>query len=135
MNVTVTRRVTFSAGHRLYNPAFPDQKNREIFGACSNPNGHGHNYRLEVQITGPINPETGMIVNLKGMKRIIEDEVVAKVDHMNLNTDVDFMAGVIPTTENLAQRIFEILDRKIGNGLLSRIILWESENNRAEVSR
>jgi len=135
MNVTVTRRVTFSAGHRLYNPAYSDQKNREVFGACSNPNGHGHNYRLEVQITGPINPETGMIVNLKGMKKIIQEEVVSKVDHMNLNTDVDFMTGVVPTTENLAVKIFEILDRKIGKGLLSRVILWETENNRAEVSR
>jgi 6-pyruvoyltetrahydropterin/6-carboxytetrahydropterin synthase len=127
--------MTFSAGHRLYNPAFSDQKNREVFEACSNPNSHGHNYRLEVQITGPINPETGMIVNLKGMKKIIDEEVVSKVDHMNLNTDVDFMTGIIPTTENLAVKIFEILDRKIGKGLLSRVILWETDNNRAEVSR
>lgn len=135
LNVTVTRRVTFSAGHRIFNPQFTDQKNRETFGACANPSGHGHNYRLEVQVTGPINAETGMVINLKDMKRIIEEEVVAKVDHMNLNTDVDFMKGVIPTTENLATKIFEILDRKIGNGMLSRIVLWESENNRAEVSR
>jgi len=135
MSVTVTRRVTFSAGHRLYNPKFDEQKNRDVFGACANASGHGHNYRLEVQVTGPINADTGMVVNLKEMKQIIEEEVISKVDHMNLNSDVDFMKGVIPTTENLAMKIFEILDNRIGQGLLSRIVLWESENNRAEVCR
>lgn len=127
--------MAFSAGHRLYNPDFSDEKNREVFGACANPGGHGHNYRLEVQLTGPVDPDTGMIVNLKAIKNIIKDEIVSKVDHMNLNTDVDFMKGIIPTTENLAMKIFEILDHRIGKGLLSRIVLWESENNRAEVCK
>jgi 6-pyruvoyltetrahydropterin/6-carboxytetrahydropterin synthase len=135
MNITVSRRVTFSAGHRLYNPEYDDAKNSEIFGACANPNGHGHNYVLEVYVTGPVNPETGMIINLKDMKKIINEEIVDKVDHKNLNTDVDFMTGVIPTTENLAARIWEILDRKIGGDRLARIILHESENNKVEVVR
>ena len=127
--------MTFSAGHRLYNPDFDDAKNREIFGACSNPGGHGHNYVLEVTVSGDINPETGMIVNLKEMKRIIETEIISKVDHMNLNLDVNFMSGIIPTTENLARKIWEILDRAFGNNLLDRIVVWESENNKIEISR
>ena len=127
--------MTFSAGHRLYNPDFDDAKNREIFGACSNPGGHGHNYVLEVTVSGDINPETGMIVNLKEMKKIIETEIISKVDHMNLNLDVNFMRGIIPTTENLARKIWEILDRAFGNNLLDRIVVWESENNKIEISR
>lgn len=127
--------MTFSAGHRLYNPDFDDEKNREIFGACSNPGGHGHNYVLEVTVSGDINPETGMIVNLKEMKKIIETEIISKVDHRNLNLDVDFMSGIIPTTENLSRKIWEILDRAFGNNLLDKIVVWESENNKIEISR
>ncbi|MEW5924050.1 MAG: 6-carboxytetrahydropterin synthase [Candidatus Zixiibacteriota bacterium] len=135
MKTTLTKRVTFSAGHRLYNPNFNDEKNLEIFGACSNPGGHGHNYVLEVTVSGEINRETGMIINLKELKRIMEAEIISKVDHKNLNLDVDFMSGVIPTTENLARKIWEILDRALGNSLLDRIVVWESENNKIEISR
>jgi len=135
MKTKITRRVTFSAGHRLFNPSFSDEKNREIFGACSNPNGHGHNYILEVTIAGEIDPETGMIINLKDMKRIINEDIVNRVDHHNLNDDVEFMTGIIPTTENFANRIWDILDKKFGNEFLHRIILRESENNSVEVTR
>ncbi|MBN2226682.1 MAG: 6-carboxytetrahydropterin synthase [candidate division Zixibacteria bacterium] len=135
MKTSITRRVTFSAGHRLYNSAFDDAKNRRIFGDCANPNGHGHNYILEVTVTGEIDPETGMVINLKDMKRIITEQVIAKVDHKNLNLDVDFMQGVIPTTENVAHQIWEILDRAFGEGLLENIVLHESENNRVKITR
>lgn len=127
--------MVFCAGHRLYNPSYSDGKNREIFGPCSNPNGHGHNYTLEVTVIGEIDRETGMVINLKDLKRVIEEEIVARVDHKNLNSDVDFMAGLIPTTENFANRIWEILDRKLGGGKLHRITLRESENNYIEVTR
>ena len=127
--------MTFCAGHRLFNPEFSDEKNREIFGDCSNPNGHGHNYVLEATVTGQIDQDTGMIINLKHLKKVIEAEIIAKVDHKNLNMDVDFMKGVIPTTENFAQKIWEILDRELGSNLLDKIVIWESENNKIEISR
>lgn len=127
--------MAFSAGHRIYNPAYDDKKNLEIFGPCANPNGHGHNYTLEVHVSGPVDGETGMILNLKELKKIIEEEIITRVDHKNLNIDVDFMKGIIPTTENLARKVFEILDRKIGGKLLASVVLWESPNNRVTVDR
>lgn len=135
MKTTITRRMTFCAGHRLFRPGLSDDENRAIFGECSNPNGHGHNYVLEVSVTGEIDPATGMIINLKTLKHIIESEIISKVDHKNLNLDVPFMKDMIPTTETFAGKIFEILDLAIGKSLLSRVVLWESENNRFEVAR
>ncbi len=135
MNIAVTKRMTFNSGHRLYNPEYSDEKNREIFGPCSNPNGHGHNYVLEVTVTGPVDPATGMIINLKEMKAIIQREIIDKVDHKNLNLDVPFMKDIIPTTENFAARVWEILDREFPDGTLSGIVMWESENNKVEVTR
>jgi 6-pyruvoyltetrahydropterin/6-carboxytetrahydropterin synthase len=134
MNVTLVKKMTFAAGHRLYNPAFDDQKNLEVFGPCSNPNGHGHNYTLEVYVTGEMKETTGMVINLKELKAIIDREIIAKVDHKNLNTDVDFMQGVIPTTENLATRIFQILKAKLPAGMLTKITIQETDNNRVEVT-
>jgi len=135
VKTTLTKRMTFSAGHRIFNPEFSDEKNRDIFGDCANPNGHGHNYVLEVTVTGDIDKETGMIINLKQLKHVIETEIISKVDHKNLNTDVEFMRGVIPTTENLAQKIWEILDHSLGGNLLDKIVIRESENNKIEISR
>ena len=135
MKTTITKRVSFCAGHRLFNPAFSDEKNLQVFGECSNPNGHGHNFVLEVSLSGSVDRDTGMIINLKDLKEVIDREIVSKVDHKNLNIDVEFMKGLIPTTEILASKIWEILDAKFGNGLLSKVVLWESENNRFEVSR
>jgi len=135
LKIAITKRVHFCAGHRLFNPKLSDEENLKIFGLCSNPNGHGHNFILEVTVSGKPDPETGMIINLSELKRIITRSVVEKVDHKNLNVDVGFMRGVIPTTEVFASKIFEILDREIGGGLLDRVTLWESENNRFEVSR
>ena len=135
MKATIVKQVTFAAGHRLYRPEYSDQRNLEVFGLCSNPNGHGHNYTLEVHLSGPIDDETGMIMNLKEVKKIVEEEVVSKLDHKNLNLDVEFMRGVMPTTENLARKLFEILDAKFGKGLLARVVVWESPSNRAEIDR
>ena len=135
MKIAITKRVHFCAGHRLFNPDLTDEENLAIFGLCSNPNGHGHNFVLEVTVSGEPDPRTGMIINLSELKKIINDSVINKVDHKNLNVDVDFMQGDIPTTEAFASRIFEILDKEIGKGLLDKVTLWESENNRFDVSR
>jgi 6-pyruvoyltetrahydropterin/6-carboxytetrahydropterin synthase len=135
MKTTIVKQLIFSAGHRIYNAEYSDEKNREIFGACSNPNGHGHNYTLEVHFSGPIDGETGMVLNLKEIKKVVEEEIISKLDHKNLNLDVDFMAGVIPTTENLAQKLFEVLDSRFSGGLLSKVVLWETPSNRVEIDR
>ena len=127
--------MTFAAGHRLYNPDFSDEKNREIFGDCANVNAHGHNYVLYVSVSGGIDPATGMIVNLKEMKNVIQKEVIDRVDHKNLNLDVAFMKDVIPTTENFAAQIWKVLDRAFRKVSLEKIVLWESENNKVEISK
>jgi len=128
----VTRRETFSASHRLYNPAFSDAKNAELFDKCSNPNGHGHNYVLEVTVAGELNKDSGYVVDLKDLKQIIRKEVIEKVDHKHLNHDVDFLKGVIPTAENIARAFWSILQNKIHGGKLHSIRVRETENNSVE---
>ena len=127
--VYVTRRVTFNAAHRLFNPHLSDEENFKVFGKCSNPNWHGHNYVLEVIVAGEINPETGFVINLKDLKEIIERNVIEKVDHKNLNLETDFMKGKIPTTENFTIGIWNQLVDKIPNGKLYSVKLSETENN------
>lgn len=128
----VTRKETFSASHRLYNPAFSDAKNAEMFDKCSNPNGHGHNYILEVTVAGELNKDSGYVVDLKDLKQIIRKEVIEKVDHKHLNHDVDFLKGVIPTAENIAKAFWDILQNKIHAGKLYSIRVRETENNSVE---
>ncbi len=130
--VYVTRREIFSASHRLFNPGFSDKKNEEVFGKCSNPNGHGHNYILEVIVAGDIDPETGYVIDLKLLKEIIHENVLERVDHKNLNIDVDFMRGKIPTAENIAVGIWNVLESKIPSGKLYSVKLYETENNYIE---
>ncbi len=127
--IYVTRRASFSAAHRLYNPKFSEEKNKEIFGKCSNPNWHGHNYVLEVVVAGDINPETGYVIDLKILKKIINENVIDKVDHKNLNLETNFMKGIIPTAENIAVAIWNQLADKIPSGRLFAIKLYETENN------
>lgn len=127
--IYITRRLEFCASHRLFNPKFSDKKNEETFGLCNNPNGHGHNYVLEVTVKGDIDPETGMVLDLKTLKKLINREIVDKVDHKNFNMDVDFMDGVIPTAENIAIKFWDILESKINNGKLHELKLYESERN------
>ena len=127
--VYITRRETFSAAHRLFNPIFSNEENEKIFGKCSNPNWHGHNYVLEVVIAGEPNPETGFVLNIADLKEIIEYNVLSQVDHKNLNTETDFMSGIIPSTENLTIAIWKVLVDKIPNGKLYAVKLSETENN------
>ena len=127
--IYITRKVHFSASHRLYNPDFDDKKNEEVFGICNNPLGHGHNYELEVTVCGEIPSETGMVIDLKKLKEILEQEIVSKVDHKHLNYDVDFLKNVIPTAENIAVKFWELLNDKIKGCSLYEIKLYESPNN------
>jgi 6-pyruvoyltetrahydropterin/6-carboxytetrahydropterin synthase len=130
--VYVTRQMKFSASHRLFNPTFSDDKNEEVFDKCNNPNGHGHNYTLEVTVSGHPDPDTGYVFDLKRLKKILETEVISKVDHKNLNLDVDFLDGVIPTVENLAISFWKILNIVLGEGRLYRIKLYESDTSFVE---
>lgn len=127
--IYITRKVEFCASHRLYNPSFSDQKNQDTFGLCNNPNGHGHNYTLEVTVRGEVDPETGMVLDLKALKHLVNELIIDHVDHKNLNVDVPFLNGVIPTAENLAIVFWEMLEPKIHNGTLHEIKLYESERN------
>jgi 6-pyruvoyltetrahydropterin/6-carboxytetrahydropterin synthase len=128
----ITRRVHFSAGHRLHNPSFDDERNRAIYGLCNNPNGHGHNYDLEVTVSGHVDPETGFVMDLKRLKALLGEQVLADLDHANLNVDVDWLADVIPTTENLAVAIWNRLDGRLGDVTLECVKIWETERNMVE---
>ncbi len=127
--IYITRRAEFCASHRLYNPQFTDAQNAETFGPCNNPNGHGHNYVLEVTVQGEVEPQTGMVLDLKTLKQLIHQEIIEKVDHKNLNVDVAFLEDVIPTAENLAIKFWEILEPKIQSGQLHELRLFESDRN------
>lgn len=128
----LTRREVFSASHRIFNEKLSDEENFRIFGNCSNPNGHGHNYVLEVVVRGQVNPETGFVIDLKLLKQIIRQNVIDKVDHKNLNVDVDFMKGINPTAENICEAIWNVLENKIPSGELFSVKLHETENNYVE---
>jgi 6-pyruvoyltetrahydropterin/6-carboxytetrahydropterin synthase len=130
--VYVTRKAHFCAAHRLHNPSWSDDRNNEVFGKCNNPNGHGHNYDLEVTVAGTPPPDTGMVIDLKKLADIIERELIERVDHKNMNVDVDFMRLSIPTAENMAIAFWKILQPKITEGRLHSIRLFESGNNFVE---
>jgi 6-pyruvoyltetrahydropterin/6-carboxytetrahydropterin synthase len=133
--IYVTRRETFSAGHTLFNPAFSDERNREIFGKCSNPSGHGHNYVLEVTLRGEPDGDTGFVFDLSELSTLMWKLVLSDVDHRNLNTDVDWLRGQIPTTENLAAAIWDRLDANLPEGMLHAVRLRETEKNWVERRR
>ena len=125
----ITRRETFSAAHRLFKPGLSDEENLKLFGKCSNPNWHGHNYTLEVIVAGEVDPETGFVMDIKVLKEIIRDNIISKVDHKNLNLDTDFMKGKIPTSENIVISIWNELVGKITKAKLYSVKLYETENN------
>ncbi len=127
--IYLTRRETFSAAHRLYNPALSDEENEKLFGKCGSPNWHGHNYTLEVVITGEVDPLTGYVIDLNELKKIIKENIIEKLDHKNLNVDVDFLKGKIPSGENLVVAIWNELKDKITKGELYSVRLFETENN------
>ncbi|MHB1223071.1 MAG: 6-pyruvoyl trahydropterin synthase family protein [Gemmatimonadaceae bacterium] len=130
--VTVTRRLTFNAAHRVHNPALSEAENSALFGKCNNPNWHGHNYTLEVSVRGEIEERTGYVMDLGALRRLVETEVIDLVDHRNMNIDVPFMQGVIPTTENIIVAIWRRLVSHLAPARLVRLRLWETENNFAE---
>ena len=132
--VTVTRRLRFNAAHRVFNPSFSDEKNQETFGKCNNPNWHGHNYTLDVSVEGPIDEQTGYVMDLSKLKELVSREVVNLVDHKNFNLDVPFMRGRIPTSENIIVAFWKILEPAIAPARLVRLVLWETENNYVEYS-
>ncbi len=127
--IFITKKLDFCASHRLHNPEFSDQKNRETFGLCNNPNGHGHNYTIEVTVCGEVAEDTGMVLDLKALKELVQTRVINHVDHKNLNMDVPFLEGVIPSAENLAIKFWEVLESHIDRGRLYQIKLYESDRN------
>src|SRR5690348_13773959 len=130
--VTVTRRLKFNAAHRVHNPTFSDEENRATFGKCNNPYGHGHNYTLDVSVSGEVDPATGYVMDLGKLSDLVEREVVDAVDHHNLNVDVPFMQGIIPTSENLIVAFWRRLEGAVAPATLTRLVLWETDNNYVE---
>ncbi len=129
--VRITRRVTFAAGHVLCRPEWSDERNREVFGACSSE--HGHNYVVEVTVQGDVDHDTGMIANLKDVDAVLKRELISAVDHRHLNRDVEFLRGVVPTAENIALEAWKVLAPHFLPNRLVRLRVVESENNSAEV--
>ncbi|OGF58829.1 MAG: 6-pyruvoyl tetrahydrobiopterin synthase [Candidatus Fischerbacteria bacterium RBG_13_37_8] len=126
MKVYLTTTAHFCAGHRLYDPLLSNEKNAEIFGKCSNPSGHGHNYKLFVTVCGLPDPATGMIIDLTELKNTIEEKLIKLVDHKNLNTDVSFLKGINPTAENLVVKFWEILHEALPE-ILYELTLYETD--------
>lgn len=130
--VVVTRSAHFNAAHRLHNPARSAAWNRRTYGKCNNPNWHGHNYSIEVSVLGHPDPATGYVLDLNELNALIHREVIEPCDHKNLNLDVPFLKGVIPSTENLVVAFWHRLDPWIKNGRLYRLRLGETDRNSAE---
>jgi len=133
--VLLTRKIEFSASHRYDNPELSPEENRRVFGKCNNPHGHGHNYTLEVTVAGEPNPVTGMVLDLKDLKDVLEREIMQRMDHRNLNVEVQELAGKIPTCENIALVIWNLLEPKIPSGRLHRVRLYESADLFADCYR
>jgi len=128
--VRITTHTHFSSAHRLHNEAKDAEWNRRVFDKCNNPFGHGHTYGLEVTVEGPVDPEKGWVIDFADLKRIVAERVVRACDRRNLNTDVAFLAGVNPTAENIAVRIWDELEGQFAPARLVRIVLHETERNR-----
>jgi 6-pyruvoyltetrahydropterin/6-carboxytetrahydropterin synthase len=132
MKVKVSRKEHFNAAHRLFNPDWSDEMNAKVFGKCSNPHYHGHNYELIVSVIGEPNPETGYVLDMKLLSDLIKDNVLVKFDHRNLNLDTEYFKQLNPTAENIAVIIWRILRQKIDNNLDLKITLYETERNFVE---
>ena len=131
--VRATRQVHFCAAHRLFQPNWSEEENRAVFGDCTNPNWHGHNYVLDVTVEGPVDPETGFVMDLKALKDAMNSRVVVDVDHRNLNLEVPWLADVMPSTENFAVAIWDRLATGLPEGVrLYRVVLRETVNNSVE---
>ena len=127
--VYLTRRTTFSAAHRLWSNHLTEAENIALYDKCANPNGHGHNYILEVTVRGNPEPRTGMVLNLTDLKQVINEHVIDWVDHKHLNYDVPWLEGSIPTTEMLVIKFWERLEGALPQGLLYEVKLYETDNN------
>lgn len=130
--VSVFRREHFNAAHRLNNPAWSDEKNREIFGKCNNPSFHGHNYELEIKVTGVPDNESGYVIDLKLLADLVENAVLAKFDHKNLNLDVPEFKQVNPTVENISLVIYDLLRKELNPDLDLKVRVYETPRNYAE---
>jgi 6-pyruvoyltetrahydropterin/6-carboxytetrahydropterin synthase len=133
--VYLTRKIEFAASHLYDNPALSAEENRRIFGKCNNPHGHGHNYTLEVTVAGEPDPVTGMVLDLKELKEILEREIMQRMDHRFLNYEVAELKGQIPTCENVARVIWNLLEPRIPRGRLHRVRLYESADLFADCYR
>jgi 6-pyruvoyltetrahydropterin/6-carboxytetrahydropterin synthase len=133
--VYLTRKIEFAASHRYHNPELSVEENQRIFGKCNNPHGHGHNYTLEVTIAGEPDPVTGMVLDLKDLKEILEREIMQRMDHRYLNLEVAELKDQIPTCENIARVIWNLLAPKIPQGQLHRVRLYESADLFADCYR
>lgn len=129
MVATVSRKAHFNAAHRLFRKEWSDAKNFEVFGKCSNPNYHGHNYELIVSVTGPINPETGFVMDIQRLKTYIKEEVEDEFDHKNLNIEVPEFKDLNPTAENIAKVTWNKLRKKVDDSLKLEITLYETPRN------
>ncbi len=132
MRTAVYRREHFNAAHRLYNPKWTFEANEAYFGKCNNPNFHGHNYEIEVRVTGEVDPTTGYVIDMKELSRIIKEKVLIKFDHKNLNLDTEEFKHLNPTAENIARIIWELLRPELDSALDLSIKLYETERNYVE---
>ncbi len=130
--VVVTRRAHFNAAHRLHNPAWSEAENARTFGPCANANYHGHNYNLDVSVIGDVDPVTGYVVDIKQLKDVIEERVLSRFDHRNLNLDVDEFRNLNPTAENIVMICWRLLAPAVPRGRLHKLVLWETERNIVE---
>ena len=134
MKVTVCREAHFNAAHRLHNPAWSDARNQAVFGKCNNPNYHGHNYDLIVKVSGPVDPETGYVVDMKWLSDIVEEEIEQRFDHKNLNLDTQEFKDLNPTAENIVVVCWQLLRKRIDSGLDLSLVLYETKRNFVEYS-
>lgn len=132
--MTVNRHAHFNAAHRLHHPDWSDEKNEQVFGKCSNPHYHGHNYELIVSVTGPIDPETGFVVDLKWLADLIKEKVEDRLDHKNLNEQVEEFQNLNPTAENIAVVIWNMLRKEIDPMYKVKVTLYETPRNFVEYS-
>jgi 6-pyruvoyltetrahydropterin/6-carboxytetrahydropterin synthase len=132
MKVTVSRKAHFNAAHRLYNPSWTDEKNAEVFGLCNNPYFHGHNYELEVKVSGEVDPDTGYVIDMKILSDLIKEEIENRFDHKNLNLQVEEFKNLIPTAEHICWVIWKILRNKLPENLDLGIRLYETPRNYVE---
>jgi len=132
MRIAVFRKAHFNAAHRLYNPDWSEEKNKQVFGLCSNKNFHGHNYDLEVKVVGEVDPVTGFLIDLKVLKDIIKVEIEDRFDHKNFNLDTDYFKDKNPTSENICYLIWELLSKALDPKFEITIRLWETPRNYVE---